>query len=176
MRKLSYTYLKPQNYYNRLFTFFLIVAITLTITLAGFSLANIESFILKFVVISFLLLVFAVLIEFTQVGDYMTPLEIFDIESFANKFLYDVKLRNIDYDFYFLKYTPNVVKKFDFFTEKANSLVLSSIKKKDETYTLTFIDVNKMAAFHIAHFLAIKSLKRIHIKRYGSSYKIVHID
>lgn len=175
IKKINYNYLKPQNYYNRLFTFFFIAAFMLTLTLVGFSISDFEDFLLKLVVILFLLMLIAVLIEYKNRSEYMSPLEVYDVENYYKRFYLSIR-DGKNMDLFFHKYNIKTKRKLDPFIRKRSNFVLSNIRKENEVYEITVIDINKLAAFHFLKFFIRKAIYRIYVKEFDGSFKIILIN
>lgn len=176
MRRISYNYLKPQHYYNRLFTFFSLISISLTFALVGFVIDDVELFILKTFLVFFLLIMFAVLIEFYTRGEYMSPLEVYDIENFYNNLASDYGSTRFEHKHYFNKYDHKSKKKFFETFHGKDNYILSSIKKEGEVYTLSVIDIRKMLLFQFFRFLIRKAIHKVHVKKFKHSYKVIGIE
>lgn len=174
MKKINHNHLKPNNYYTRLFIFFTIISLSLTFSLIGFTLENLDLFLLKFIVIFFLIMCIASFIEFFNHGDYMSPLEVFDIDNFFNNLLNDIKLEKTKY--YINKYNYKTLKNFNTIFKSKKSFFLSSIKKQANTYELTFIDKNKFYKYFIFKFLIRDAISKMIIKKIKGKFKIISIN
>jgi len=176
MKKIVYNYLKPQNYYNRLFTFFMIISISLTFALVGFDI-DFEVFLLKFFVICFLLLAISVFVEMFNHGEYMSPIEVYDVEFFFNEFMMSVydgrRRRQLTF---FNKYDHKSKKKFDNLFDKNKRYLLSTIIKHDKVYELTFINEKKMAEYFLFKFLIRRAIHRMEIRKIKNQFKIVRFS
>lgn len=175
IKKIHYNHLKPQNYYNRLLTFFLIIGFITTLTLVGFNLDNMELFLLKYIIILFLLLCVAVVIEFFYRSDYMNPIEIFEIESFFNVFRHNLRTDSIEFDNFFNKYDVKSKKVLEKMKKKKTRLLLSSIRKHGDVYEVTFFDERKMLEFYIVKFLAKGGVHKMFIKDIKGKLRIIRL-
>lgn len=175
MRKIHYNYLKPQNYYNRLLTFFLIIGLSLTIFLIKIEEETLETFLLKFIVIIFLIILMAVLIEFFYKGEYMNPLEVYDIEQFYLELL-DITKKEDSIEKFFNKYDSKTKNKYKQIFLHKRKYFLSSIRKNKNTYELTIIDEKKLAEYFILKFLIRKAIHKLFIKELNTGLKIIRIN
>jgi len=169
--KLHNTYIKPQNYFNKLFIFFTLISLSLTLSLIGFDFSNMDIFMLKFVIIYFMLLSIAVFIEFYNLGDYMGPLEIFDVENFYLEFINNIKDANkLEFVHKYDYKSKKVLEKL----QKENAkYFLSTIKKKKKMYEITFINQKKMAGFFIVKFLVKNPMHKAFVTRNKNGF-IIH--
>jgi hypothetical protein len=174
MRKIHYNYLKPQNYYNRLLTFFLIIGFSLTIFLIKLEEETMETFLLKFIVIVFLMILIAIAIEFFYTGEYMNPLEVYDLEHFFLEFLSKTEKKG-EIEKFFNKYDSKTKSKFKKTFLHKRRYFLSSIRKNKNTYELTLIDEKKLAEYFILKFLVKKAIHKIFIKKLNEEFKIIRI-
>ncbi len=175
MRHCSYTYLKPQNYYNHLLTFFLVISLSLTFSLLDFKIKNFETFFLKFFIILFLLFFISVLIEFFYKSEYMNPIEISKVEFFSNKFIKKIlTLKNCSK--YFNKYDFKSKKKIKKIFNNKSNFFISSIRKHREIYEVTIINEKKMFIFLILRFFGKTGAHKLFLKEFKNSFKIVSIN
>jgi len=174
MKKISNNYLKPQHYYNRLFFFFLLLSISLTITFnhADLSLISIDTYLLQTIIFFFLLMTISVFIEHFHKGDYISPIEVYDVEMFFKNFqkdLYKSELKNYihKYDYKTKQNIENIVlrKKVKFF--------LSTIRKESDVYELTIINEYKFFQYFLIKFLVKKAIHKLFIKKIKNEFKII---
>lgn len=175
-RKTSHIFVKPQNYYNHLLTFFFIISFVLTLTLSirlGFS--GLEIFLLQFFVILFLLLSIGVLIEFYNLGEYMNPLETYEIQHFIYSFL-DTYHHKKSVEDYFNKYDAKTRKNLIKLLDRDRVYSLSSIRKYKRTYQVTLLDERKVFRYFLIHFFLGKIIYRVHIQKHNDSWKIIRVE
>ncbi len=178
MKKLIFNHLKPQHYYFRLFLFFLIISCILAFSMLEFNFVDFETFILRVVVIFFLLLFIAVAIEFTNSGDYLSPLEIYDLEGFFRNFLDEISNnKNLDniFNIYFNKYDNKSKKILIKIFSRYKKYFLSSIKKENDIYIITFINEFTLFRYFFFRFLAKKGIHKIFVKIIKYEFKIIRI-
>jgi purine-cytosine permease-like protein len=181
MKKIIFNYLKPQKYYLRLLNFFILISFSLVLTIISFNLnyilENFDLFLLKFIVIFFIILIISSIIEFLFYrGRYISPIEVYDLEYFFNDFKNDIKNKEINLlDKYFLKY--NIKAKKNFFDKiKHHNYYLSSIRKmNDEEYELIIIDEVRFLEFFLFRFLISVPIIKLYIKKINKEYKIIRI-
>lgn len=174
-KKLHYIYLKPQNYYNRLFTFFLLIGFSLTFFLMNLVRIelSLELFLLHFISLVFLLLVFAVIIEYFYLGEYMTPHERLDIMIFINQLLenYEDK-KHIDsfvnkYNHKTLKFLKNSL------YGKKKRFVISNFRKVNSKIIVTLLDDRKVLTYFFIKFLSKKAVLTLYLHKEKNSYKVI---
>jgi hypothetical protein len=85
---IHYTHMKPQNYYNRLFLFFILISFSLTLVYYKLGIVNdFYTFLLRFILILLLILSLSAFLEYRIKSDYMGPLEVYDVEREFKRFL-----------------------------------------------------------------------------------------
>ncbi|MCA9486709.1 hypothetical protein H6501_01295 [Candidatus Woesearchaeota archaeon] len=178
LRKLQYNYFKPQNYYLRLVTFFVLVASTSTITfilLAGKNLSP-ELILLKFISILFLLLLVSVFLEYFLRGEYMGPLEIYDIENFTNEFLKKM-YEGEQVSKYFLDFDQKSKKRIKSLLGKNRHYFISSISKREKTYQITLVHSSKFFVYLFFRFspLGKSALRRMVVRSVKGKLKIIYL-
>lgn len=181
MKKLIFNYLKPQNYYFRLFIFFTIITLILAFSMGNFKLVDFDLFVLRFFLIYFLLLFIAVAIEFLHSGEYISPLKIYDLEFFFNSFLKDLKENkkhlDIIFENYFNKYdskSKQILKKL--FSSRYKIYFLSSIRKEKGVYILTFINKLTLFRYFFIRFFIKQGIHKAYIKEINHNFKIIRIE
>lgn len=176
MKRVIYNKLKPTNYYNHLFTFFGFMSIVLTLTLVGFTETfSIELFLLKFIVIFFLLLFISVAIEFLYKGEYIAPHTFYDLEIFFNEFLDEIHELG-HFEKFFYKYDAKSKKRFNrIFKKHKINFFLSSIRRHGNTFELSFIDEVKMMEFFFVKFLIKHGVHKMEIKKFNGKFKIIRL-
>lgn len=175
IRKLHYNYLKPQNYYNRLLTFFFIISFFMTLSLSRFNVDNLLLFFIKYFIVLFFLLFVAVLIEYFYRGEYMNPIEVFEVETFFNIFKNNFKTNSFDFDIFFSRNdfrSKGVLSKL---RDRKTRLILSSIRKHGELYEVTFFDEKKMLEYYVIRFLARKGIHKMYIKEVRGQLRIIKL-
>lgn len=175
-KRLFHNYLKPHHYYSRLFTFFMIVSVLLTLTLVQFTIESLDLFLLKVIVIMFLILVIAVVIEFFSGGEYMNPLEIYDLEYFYGNLFYDFLLQDKSFSQNFLKYTSLESRFIQTFSPKRRYFLSTIRKQGDGVYLLSVIDERKLFEYFFVKFLVRKAVHKLTVKKFKGGYKIIHIS
>lgn len=171
MRKISHNYLKPQHYYNRLFIFFAIISVSLTLSLnRGINWDYIDFFLLQVVVFFFLLMTISVIVEHFKKGEYMGPLEIYDVEHFFKKFQHSVYTGDIEK--YIHKYDHKSKANLENVLNKKMKFFLSTIRKIDGVYELTIINEHKFYQYFIIKFLARKAIHKLYVKHEKGGFKI----
>lgn len=174
-KKIHYNYMRPQNYYNRLFTFFIFIGLTLTIFLLNFLGRDFtfEIFLVHFIVLVFLLLCFAVIIEYFYLGEYMSPHERLDIMHFVTKLLDDYSNGN-EIDSYVSRYNH---KTFSFLKttlyNKKNRFVVSTLRKVDSHIIVTLLDERRVFTYFFFKFFSKKAVITLQIARYGGKFKVI---
>lgn len=180
MRKLVYNYIKPQNYYNRLVTFFAFVSISLAFSLVGFRVDDLDIFLLKFLIIFFFLISFAALLEFYYSGDYMGPLEVYDVEYFYKNLILEFRTsKEFDFHKYFHKYNLKCKESFCKVYDNRKVYTLSSIRKLNGTYTITVINANRMPIFSIPlirFIVARGAIHKLYLKKFDNEFKIIKVE
>lgn len=119
-----------------------------------------------------LLFSIAVLVEFFYRGDYMSPLEVYDIEKFFNEFIEDVYSKG-DIDKYFNKYDHRSKKEFQKIFGKKARYFLSTIRKVDNFYEVSVINERKMLEYYFIRFLGHGAVHKMHIRKVNGSFKII---
>ncbi|MFW5705095.1 MAG: hypothetical protein ACOCXG_04615 [Nanoarchaeota archaeon] len=176
MRKLNFNYLKPQHYYSRIMTLYMFIALSFTIFLVGFSFSNLDVFLLKFIIILFELICLAVLIEFFSRGEYMNPLEYYDVEFFFDEFIGKVMKNSESAKNYISKYNSKALKTAKkIFLNSNQRFCLSSVKKKGKYYHIIFFNEKKLFYFYFLKFLVYKPLHKIVVLRTNGKFKIVSL-
>lgn len=174
-RRLAHNYLRPQNYYNRLMTFFLLISILLTFSLVRFTITTLDFFLFKIFVIFFLLVLISVLVEFFYKGEYMSPLEVYDLEVFYNIVYEDINYNTSDLNHYFNSYDLKTRKKFDMVFHKKKKYILSSISKRDDIYQIVIINDMKLMQFFFVRFLLGKAMHKLFVKKVKGDFKIIGV-
>ncbi|MCA9495607.1 MAG: hypothetical protein KC589_01585 [Nanoarchaeota archaeon] len=174
-RRLTHNYLRPQNYYNRLITFFLLISILLTFSLVRFTITSLDFFLFKIMVIFFLLVLIAVLVEFFYKGDYMSPLEVYDIEVFYNRICEDLNYDLGDLDKYFNSYDLKTRKNFDKIFHKRKNYILSSISKRDNIYKIVLINNQKLLQFFFIRFFLGQTMHKLYVKKIKDDFKVIGV-
>lgn len=172
MRKITHNYLKPQHYYNRLFLFFVIISITLTLTLNRWKLniSLIDIYLLQATVFFFLLMAISVFVEHFKKGEYMGPLEIYDVEQFFRTFQRGVYSGDINK--YLHKYDHKTKTNLEHVLNKKVKFFLSTIRKIDGVYELTIINEHKFYQYFIIKFLAKRAIHKLYVKLEKGEFKI----
>lgn len=175
-RRTVHTFVKPQNYYNHLLTFFFVVAFVLTITLTlRFGFGSLENFLLQFFILLFLLLAIAVIVEFSYSGEYMHPFEVYDVQAFTYNFIKDVS-KNKPLTKYFNKYDAKTKKKNLYLFKSNKILVLSSIRKHGNTYEVTLLDEHKVVRFFLIRFFLGRVIYKLYVRKVHDKYKIIRLS
>ena len=174
MRKISYNYIKPQNYYNHLLTFFTFVALSLTFSLVQFNIEYLEIFFLKFIIILFLILFVSVLIEFFYMSEYIGPIEIYNVEKFINRFLKKIHVK--DHSKFFNKYDIKSKKKFEKIFNSKDDFFISSIRKHKQIYEITIINQRDEFLFIIARLFGRKGVHKLFLENHGKQFKIIRFN
>jgi len=175
MKKILYSHLKPQNYYNHLLTFFIVIALTLTFSLVEFEIKSLELFFIKFFIILFLLLFISVLMEYFYKSEYMNPIEISKVESFTNIFLRKASSFK-KYEKYFSKYDHKSKNNFKKIFKKNRWFFVSSIRKHKKIYEVTIINENRMLIFLLLRFFGKGGVHKIFLKYIKNDLKIVRLE
>lgn len=173
MKHLLFKYYRPLHYFNHLLTFFIIVALSLAIPLTYFQKETVEYFFLNFLILFFLLLVLATMVEFFSRGDYIGPLELYDIQVFYKDF-YDAAInkKSLLKEF-FLTYDQKSKDRFIKVLPRAHGFLLSSIKKQNNVYEITLIDEKKLFEYFFLKFLVRKAIHKLYVKKIKGEYKII---
>ena len=174
-RRLTHNYLRPQNYYNRLITFFLIMSILLTFSLVRFTITTLDFFFFKILVIFFLLIMISVMVEYFYKGEYMSPLEIYDVEVFYNIVYEDMNFDTNDLNHYFNTYDLKTRKTFNKIFRKGRKYILSSISKRDGIYEIVIINDRKLLQFFFVRFLLGKAMHKLFVKKVKGDFKIIGV-
>ncbi len=172
MRKITHNYLKPQHYYNRLFIFFLIISITLTLTLNRWdlNLDFLDKYLLQATIFFFLLMTISVFIEQFHKGEYMGPLEVYDVENFFKKFQKAVYTNDVNK--YLHKYDHKSKLNLEHILTKKTKFFLSTIRKIDNVYELTIINQHKFYQYFLIKFFAKKAIHKLYVKIEKGEFKI----
>jgi len=147
----------------------------------GFRIVNIDDFLLKFFLIYFLIMVISVLIELLNKSEYLSPIEIYNLNLFFNNFLKDLKntshIKEFDFEFYFNKYDSNSKKKITKIIKKIKKrFFISTIRKENDIYKIHFIDKFTLFRFLFIKFLAKGGVHRADIKIIKGKYKIIYFE
>ena len=173
MRKITNNYLKPQHYYNRLFIFFAIISIMLALTFNRWhvKLEFVDLFLLQVVVFFFMLMAISIIVEHFHKGEYMGPLEIYDVEHFFKQFQRSIYVKNVDK--YLHKYDYKTRLNLEDVLSKKVKFFLSSIRKIDGVYELTIINEHKFYQYFITKFLVKKAIHKLYVKEIKGEFKVV---
>lgn len=170
-----YNYLKPQHYYLHLFLFFSILSFSLTFSLFEMEKVSLDLFLFQFIIIFFLLIAISALVEHFYKGEYMGPLEIYDVESFFNDFLKYSQKEKIFNDKYFNKYDSKSRQVFSELFKGHKIYFLSSIRKNQGVYEITFIDEIKFTLFFVIKFLIRHPIHKVYVQKNHNKYKIIRL-
>lgn len=128
------------------------------------------------IMLLFILLLIAVAVEYFQKGEYMSPVEIYDVEHFYNRLIRELSKGTLNPDDFIHKYNSKAKAKFRKVFDSKKQHVLSSIRKKDDTYIITTIDAKRMMVFYFFRFFSRKAINKIHVKEENDEYKIIRIE
>ncbi len=178
MKKLHYVYLKPQHYYAHLFFFFVLAALILSFRIVyHYRKFDASIFLINFVVILFLLLLIAAFAEFFWRGEYMNPLEVYDVEKFFNAFMrYVYSDRVEEVDTFFNKYDSKSKAKFEKVFSKNKKFLLSSIRKQGKIYEIVFIDQTRIMTYFLIRFLSKRAIHKMQVREVKGDLKIVWVS
>ncbi len=182
MKSILFNYLKPQYYYQKLFYIFFILSIISSLSLIGFKNFQFDLFLVKFIIIFFLFMTIAVFVEFLDASQYISPIELYQLEFFFNSFLKEIreikKFDEFDFENYFHKYdskSKKIVK--NFFKRFKKRFYISSIKKvNSNTYRIVFIDEFVLFRYFFIRFFAKSGLHRAIVKKNLTGFKIIFIE
>jgi len=179
-KSLLFNSLKPQNYYFRLFIFFTIVSFTLTLFLFKFETYFLDLFLLKFIIIFFLLMLIAVLVEYFHLGEYMFPIESYEVEIFFKNFLDKLKENSFEensFEEFFNRFDLKTKKKIKQFTKKRNKIYfISSIRKIKNKYEIVFINELTLFRYFFFKFFIKSGIHKAYMKKINDELKIIKIN
>lgn len=173
MRGVHFNYLRPPHYYSHLFTFILTLAVIMSI---GFQVKsfkfNFIDFLLKTIILIFLFLTLASIIELTQRGEYIRPLILYDILGFAENFLEKAQNEKT-VDYFFLKYDYKSKKIFKKYFTSKQYYFISTVRKIGDSYRVTIINEKKLFQYFLVKFLIKDAIHTLDVKKIDDKYKIV---
>lgn len=120
-------------------------------------------------------MLFGSVIEYFKRGEYMTPLEVYDVMGFVHDLL-DTKRSGGDVGHFFLRYTKKPKVLLDLLLCKRKYYSISTICKRGDFYEVTLLDEAKVLGFFFVKFLSSQATLRLHIKEHGGSLMIVRIS
>ena len=150
----------------------MVLTITLSLRL-GFG--GLEVFLLQFFIILFLLLTIAAIVEFFYLGEYMNPMQTYEIQHFMYSFLDSLNHRN-SLEKYFNKYDVKTRQKIHKLLQRDRIYTLSSIRKHKHTYEITLLDEKKVFRYFFIHFFLGKIIYRVYIRKHDGDWKIVRVE
>lgn len=175
MKRLHYTYLRPPFYFFKLFLFFFFLSGLLSLQLGlvlGFS--AIDFFYLG-IFLLFLLMLVGCVVEYFKRGEYMSPLEMYDVMGFVHDML-DTKHQGGSIDNFFLRYTKKPKSLMQALVSKRRFYTISTICKKKDYYVVTLLDEAKVLGFFFVKFLSSQATVRLYIKEHDNCFKIVRLS
>jgi len=166
MKKFTFVYRKPNNYYQRYLTFLLILSFLLALTYNKFyiNIYNLNYFFLEVLLYFFLLIFITIIIEYLEKGEYISPIELYEVEKFSNELLDMIKKGDFAALMYVHKSNPSyhILEKY---IKKRKKFVISSIIKSGKNYEINLIDVKKWIFFFIFKYLAFNSIHKVVLKK-----------
>lgn len=174
MKRLHYNYLRPPFYFSRLLVFFLILSSLLSFQLIYFTSLKVADFLTIVIFLLLLLLCVGSLVEFRRKGDYMSPLEMYDVMGFVHDML-DSKRRGNNLDEYFLRYTLKSKTAHRALLSKTRFYVISTISKQGEYYEVTLLDQAKVLGFLFVKFLSKRATLHLRIRKIEGEFKVVSL-
>lgn len=174
MRKLHYIYLKPQQYFGTLIVYFILISCCLSLVLTKFNSLSWNYFFLTTFLILFLLLTLSALFEIIKKSDYMSPLEIYDIQHFFNDFLNSIKKLE-DMTVFFHKYDTKSKNRMTQLFRRDSKYVLNSITKKKDIYEITYFDADTICTHLFFNFFLNKTNHKMYVKKYKEGLKIAKL-
>lgn len=166
-KKITHNYVKNQEYYNILIFILISVATLITIFLLKKNPINSQNFLLQIFILMFLIMTISTILEYIQVGEYMNPLEVYELKHFLKEFINHSTTKKTFSTKYFNKYDLKSKKNFEKKFEKNKIYRLDKIKKHNEIYEIIFHKENKLNIFG-------KRIK-INIKKTKNKYKIIRL-
>lgn len=167
VKKITHNYDKNKKYFNKLMIIMIIVSTIITLFLLKKNPVNTENFLLHLFIIMFLIMTISTILEYIQMGEYMNPLEIYEIKHFLKDFIHSSKYKQTFPKKYFNKYDSVSKKNFKKKFEKDKIYRLDKIKKHKDTYEVIFHKENNLNLFG-------RKIK-INIKKIKSKYKIIRL-
>ncbi len=175
MRRLHYSYLRPPFYFFKLFVFFFFLSGLLSFQIGFFLGFTAIDFFYLSIFLLFLLMLVGSVVEYFKRGEYMTPLEVYDVMGFVHDLL-DTKRSGGDVEHFFLRYTKKPKLLLDLLLSKRKYYSISTICKRGEFYEVTLLDEAKVLGFFFVKFLSSKATLRLYIKEHNGSLRIVRIS
>ncbi len=172
-RRIHFNYLRPPHYYAHLFTFFTILALIMSLSYQVSNGAfDFIDFVLKVIVLMFLFLSIASIIEYFQSGEYIKPLIMYDLIGFTNDFLESAK-RGKKVNSYFHKYDTKSKVNFHKNFSKNQYYFISTIKRDKNNYKITIINEKKLFEYFFLKFLVRNAIHTLDVQYLDGSYKII---
>ncbi len=154
--------IKPNNYYKHLFSFISLLSIILTFITLHFKISyNLFIYLTYYFI---LLLILVTVIELFNKGEYLSPLETYDLCEFVEKLIDDIKIGSKKPLKFINKYNPSYKKLQEIITKK-EKLLLSNIKKSGDVYEITLLRENKVILYFLSSYLGFHSVYKLHIKK-----------
>ena len=173
MKRINYNYTKPPFYFIKLFLFFFSLSIVLSIQVIFLTPLTFNQFFEIILIVLFLILSIGTLIEFYHRGEYISPIELYDIIYYVNEFLR--KRTNPDkFDSFFPKYINKNKKVYRMLHSKNHIFSVSTIKKSQDAYIVTLIDEGLLLGFFILRFISKRATIYLVIKKINGQYKIIY--
>lgn len=175
MKRIHYNYLRPPFYYQRLFVFFLLLSALLSFQLIIFTQLSLADYFLIVIVVLLLFLTIGAFIEYLKKGEYMSPLEVYDVVGFIKELQYARK-HNDSLDEFFLSYVKKPKKVYSQFVNKKKKFTLSTIAKHNGFYEVTLLDEAKVVEYLFFRFFTKKATIHLRLKKVKGEFKIVSIS
>ena len=175
MKRIHYNYLYPPFYFSRLFFFFIGLSVLLTLQLIFLTSFTSSDFLTLVIVLLFLLLSIGVLVEYSKKGEYMSPLEKYDVMGFVQELLESKRNREKLNDF-FLRYTQKPKKSYEKLTSRNTYYMISTISKQGQYYEVTLLDQAQILRYFFIKFLSKKATLHLRISKIDGELKVISLQ
>lgn len=171
MKKINYSSFQTPHYFDQLLILFLIICFIFTLIIIDNSKGLNVNYLLTYILIFFLIITIAVLIEYKNKSEYISPMENIHIRHFFNNFNHSQNK-----DEFIHKYNAKTLKQLNKNIKNHLKYELTNIIKKNKFYELHIAEKPSGDKLYILKFLFKKNNHKLTIHTEDNNLKIIRIS